>query len=58
MSRKQQKAMFAKKNKPRKKASDFGDNPRVRHSYGEHKQKSKKEPWEKADKHMEGKLGI
>ena len=47
-----------KKNKPRKKASDFGDNPRVRHSYGEHKQKSKKEPWEKADKHMEGKLGI
>ena len=30
-----------------KKASDFGDNPNIRHSYGEHKQVSKEEPWEK-----------
>lgn len=43
MSRRQQKAVFAKK---RKTARDFGDNPNIRHSHSEHKQKSKQEPWE------------
>jgi len=45
MTRLQQKAMFAKKNKHRK-AWDYGDNPNIRHSHGEHKKKSKSEWWE------------
>ena len=40
-SKKEQRAIHAKR------ASDFGDNPRIRHSYGEHKKVSKEEPWEK-----------
>ena len=46
MSRVQQKAVFASLKKPRKKAWDYGDNPNIRHSHGEHKSKNKQEPWE------------
>lgn len=34
--------------KKRTKAKYFGDNPKIRHSHGEHTTSSKSEPWEKA----------
>jgi len=46
MGRKQQKAVFASLKKARKKAWDYGDNPNIRHSHGEHKNKNKNESWE------------
>jgi len=45
MSRRQQRAVFADIKNP-KRARDYGDDPRIRHSYGEHKTKNKEEPWE------------
>jgi len=50
-SNRERKAMFAKikksKKGKRKRAWDYGDNPNIRRSYGEHKTRSKKEEWEK-----------
>lgn len=46
MPRKMQKAVFAKIKKAPKKAWDYGDNPNIRRSHGEHKSKNKQEAWE------------
>ena len=39
---------MAKRRKKRSRARHFGDNPKIRHSHGEHKRVSKSEPWERA----------
>jgi hypothetical protein len=44
------------KRKKRTRAKHFGDNPKIRHSHGEHKRYAKKEPWERAYRKQKRKL--
>ena len=48
--------MVKKRKAKRSKAKDFGDNPKIRHSHGEHKRYAKAEPWEKAYRKRKRKL--
>ena len=41
------KAKKRSRRKARTKAHHFGDNPKIRHSHGEHTKTNKNEPWER-----------
>ena len=47
---------MVKRRKKRTRARHFGDNPKIRHSHGEHKRYAKKEPWERAYRKQKRKL--
>ena len=48
--------MVKKRRIKRTRAAHFGDDPKIRHSHGEHKRYAKSEPWERAYQKQKRKL--